>query len=135
MNRLFRRILAFSLLLTLCLPSSCALKQGLAYFFSASVFEQPARIKTVKTIAPLQVNFESGTVNCKVYYSLRETAQLRSGASAKTIAMLPFLFFILPGFLISLAAARKRPGRLPIPYAWFRGAKVSVFLQNRLLLL
>lgn len=134
MNRLFRRILAFFLLLTLCLPSSCALKQGIIYFFSASVFEQSVSAGTTKTVIPFLVKREVGIADCKMQNSLR-AVQLKSRTQASTASVLPFLFFILPGFLISLLAAEKRFAQLPIPYYWFRRTKTPIFLQHRLLLL
>jgi len=134
MNRLFRRILAFFLLLTLCLPSSCALKQGIIYFFSASVFEQSIPARTAKTVTPFQVKPEVGIADCKMQSSLRAVA-LKSRTQASTAGVLPFLFFILPGFLIFLLSADKRLSQLPIPYSWFRRQKTSIFLQHSLLLL
>lgn len=134
MKRLFRNTLAFFLLLSLCLPSSCALKQGIIYFFSASVFEQSIPAKATKTVAPLQVKPELRTADCKMQSSLR-AAPLKSRSQATTATMLPFLFFILPGFLISLPSADKRLAQLPIPYSWFHRPKTSIFLQHSLLLL
>lgn len=135
MNRLFRRTLAFFLLLTLCLPSSCALKQGIIYFFSSSVFEQSISARTTKTVTPFQVKPEVKTADCKMQNSLRAAVQLKSRTQTSEATMLPFLFFILPGFLISLLAADKRFAQLPIPYSWFRRPKTSIFLQHSLLLL
>lgn len=134
MNRLFRRTLAFFLLLTLCLPSSCALKQGIIYFFSSSVFEQSISARTTKTVTPFEVKREVGIADCKMQNSLR-LVQLKSRTQTSEATMLPFLFFILPGFLISLLAADKRFAQLPIPYSWFRRPKTSIFLQHSLLLL
>ena len=134
MNRLFRRTLAFFLLLNLCLPSSCALKQGIIHFFSASAFEPSVSAETTKTGTPFSVKREAGIADCKIQNSLR-TAQLKSRTQAGAASLLPFLFFILPGFLISLLAAEKRFAQLPIPYSWFRRSKTAIFLQHRLLLL
>ncbi|SDL42141.1 hypothetical protein SAMN05421820_101402 [Pedobacter steynii] len=134
MNRLFSRILAFFLLLTLCLPSSCALKQGIVYFFSASVFEQSVLVRTTKTVTPFQVKPEVGIADCNMQSNLRAGA-LKSRTQASTASMLPFLFFILPGFLISLLPTDKRLSQLPIPYSWFRRQKTSIFLRHSLLLL
>ncbi|WP_342327989.1 hypothetical protein [Pedobacter sp. FW305-3-2-15-E-R2A2] len=135
MNRLFRRTLAFFLLLTLCLPSSCALKQGIIYFFSASVFEPSVAAATTKSVTPIRVKPEVKTADCKMQNSLRAAVQLKSRTQTSEATMLPFLFFILPGFLISLLAADKRFAQLPIPYSWFRRPKTSIFLQHSLLLL
>jgi len=135
MNRLFRRILTVFLLLTLCLPSSCALKQGIIYFFSASVFEQSIRVRTAKIATPFQVKPELRTADCKMQNSVRETGQLKSRTQVSTATMLPFLFLILPGFLISLLAADKRFAQLPTPYSWFHRPKTPIFLRHSLLLL
>jgi hypothetical protein len=129
-----RKILALFLLLILCLPSSCALKQGIIYFFSASVFEQSISARTNKTVAPLQVKPEVGIADCKMQSSLR-AAPLKSRSQASTATMLPCFFLILPGFLFSRLAANKRLAQLPIPYSWFRRPKTSIFLQHSLLLL
>ncbi|SHE87622.1 hypothetical protein [Pedobacter caeni] len=130
-----RQVLAFFLLLTLCLPSSCALKQGIIFFFSTSVSEKSASVKAVKAIALPKVKLESGISDCKMKTCVKASVQLTSRAQASTANLLPFLFLILPGFLISLLVTDKKLSRIPIPYSRIRSPKTAIFLQNRLLLI
>lgn len=130
-----RQILAVFLLCTLCLPSSCALKQGIIFFFSAQTIEQSARVGTVKTVTRIKADFKSGISSCKMQTALKESVQLTFRNLSKTQASMPFVFFILPGFLASLLIADKRHHQLPIPYSWFRRTRTSIFLWNRLLLI
>jgi hypothetical protein len=130
-----RQVLVFFLLLTVCPLSSCALRQGVIFLFSAVLFEQSVSVKSVKTITLPKAKLESRITDCKIKTCVKASVQLSFRPQASTATLLPFFFLILPGFLISLLVSDKRLSCIPIPYSWRRSPKTAVFLQNRLLLI
>lgn len=125
--------LTVSLLLLICLLSSCTIRKGIQSFFSDTV-TQPARsAKLMKWVRPVQ--FIAEKANCLVTQlnSAADELSFKTGILKSSIVML--FAFILPGFILSLLVSLKKRTGLPKPESQLRWSVMPLFLQNSLLLI
>lgn len=128
------RFLSVCLLIFLIILSSCAVKRGINYFLSGQTSDYTAPGKTAKPILVYKqaVSFYA---DCKVLFDAKNDLASVAKPQALVNTVTPFLYFILPGFLISLLLVFKDHVKLPVPYALLNWSALPLFLQNRLLLL
>ncbi|MET3114928.1 hypothetical protein AAKU52_002668 [Pedobacter sp. CG_S7] len=128
------RPLSIGLLIIICLLSSCSVRKGFQSFLSGESFEYFASGKLVKPIIA-KATVDDAFKSCNTLNQGMEKIQSLTHAESSKIAMVPLLFFLLPGFLISLRVTIKDHAVLPVPYSLLQWSYLPLFLQNRFLLL
>ncbi|MEJ5963576.1 hypothetical protein [Pedobacter immunditicola] len=130
------RSLSIGMLVILCLLSSCSIRKSVASLFSDQSSSYLVFNKGTKSSAVNKSGLDYNSVECKLTGQALDDTQLSiKQAVSSPLAMLPFLFLVLPEFLVSLLIGIKTPTILPVPNSWLRWAYLPLFLQNRLLLI
>ncbi|PTS99818.1 hypothetical protein DBR11_11545 [Pedobacter sp. HMWF019] len=125
---------AVVLLMMLCLISTCSIRKGLQSFFSQNTIEFTGSGKLNKANI-YNRNVEFSNASCNTGSDIQLGTQPTSLQESLRVAIIPFLFFVLPGFLLSLRSLVKDHSVLPIPLSLLRWPQTALFLQNRLLLI
>jgi len=134
-NRKNARFLSIGMLVILCLVSSCSIRKGIESFFSDQLNTTLSFNKAAKSSLIQKQDLEYNSAGCKVIGLGLDDVQLSVKQASSPMAMLPFLFLVLPEFLVSLLIGCKIPTVLPVPNSWLRWSYLPLFLQNRLLLI
>jgi len=125
---------AISLLIVLCLISSCTIRKGIQAFLLGNAVERIAFSKPGKSLIQHK-SFESVSSECNTVGQNLELQQSFVKQDSSKASMMPLLFLLLPAFLISLLRTIKDKTGLPVPYSRLQWSCLPLFLQNRLLLI
>lgn len=128
------RPLFIGMLIFICLLSSCSVRKGFQSFLSGEGFEYFASGKLVKPVI-VNTTVDDAFESCSTATLGLDKIQSLTTPESSKIAIVPLLFFLLPGFLISLRVTIKDHAVLPVPYSLLQWSYLPLFLQNRLLLL
>lgn len=130
------RSLAISMLVILCLLSSCSIRKSVLLLFSDHSIPSLVLNKGIKSGLVSRSGLEYKLVECGSIGQGLDDLQLSvRQAVTSPFSMLPFLVFVLPEFLLSLLKGVKAPTVLPVPNSRLRWSYLPLFLQNRLLLI
>lgn len=120
--------MAMTLLILLCLISSCTVRKGIQSFLFGNVIEHNLSAKPGKN----SFNRNATSIDCSIKdQSLVDLPSLSKQATTSII----LLCSLLPAFLLSSNQTIDDPSELPVPYAKLQWSCLPLFLQNRLLLI
>ncbi|WEK17739.1 MAG: hypothetical protein P0Y49_13125 [Candidatus Pedobacter colombiensis] len=123
---------AMSLLIVLCLISSCSIRKGIQAIFTGNAIEHINGKPGKSVIQHKSVEYVAA--ECSTAGQNLDLQQSLTKQDSSKKAMMPLLFLLLPGFLLSLRTIKDKPG-LPVPYSRLQWSCLPLFLQNRLLLI
>ncbi|SMC89629.1 hypothetical protein SAMN04488101_1058 [Pedobacter nyackensis] len=129
------KLLSACLLIILVVLSSCAVRKGIQHFLSTPPLSNMQTGKPNKTGLTANGKLDALSTTCEKLTDAKDNllsfvSQHNSGNETFMV-----LYFVLPAFLISLLAVFNNHLQLPIPYSLLRWPELSLFLQNRLLLI
>ncbi|WP_069658438.1 hypothetical protein [Arcticibacter eurypsychrophilus] len=129
------KLLCVSLLILFVVFSSCAVRKGLQYLLLGDSMSNTFSGKTSKVILILSDQADNFSTTCQNLVDTKSDLFSLVLQHDSGNANFPALYFLLPAFLLPLPIVFKASSQLPVPYSLQRWPQLSLFLQNRLLLI
>jgi hypothetical protein len=129
------KLLSACLLIILIVLSSCAVRKGIQHFLSTPPLSNTHSGKMNKTGLTANGKLDVPSTACEKLTDAKDNLLSFVSLHNSENETFMVLYFVLPAFLISLLAVFSDHFQLPIPYSLLRWPKLSLFIQNRLLLI